>query len=63
MESGARITILSQSYPGEYAGCFLGLLHALEDVLDAPVDLITYNALRKKSLKAHILKERIAIYE
>ena len=48
--------------PNEYSRNFFSLLHALEDELDSPVDLITYNALKKRSLKNNILKERVAIY-
>lgn len=57
------ITELPDLEPSEYSKNFLGLLHALEDELDCPVDLITYSSLKKRSLKKNILKERIAIYE
>ena len=48
--------------PNEYSRNFFSLLHALEDELSSPVDLITYNSLKKRGLKKNILKERILIY-
>lgn len=49
--------------PEEYSRNFFSLLHALEDELSSPIDLITYNSLKKESLKKNILKERVPIYE
>lgn len=56
------IAKLEDSEPDEYSRNFFSLLHALEDELEAPVDLMTYNALKKRSLKENILKERVLIY-
>ena len=56
------ITELRDLTPGEYSKNFFSLLHALEDELGAPVDLITYRSLKKRSLKENILKERIPIW-
>ena len=49
--------------PAEYSKRFFSLLHALEDELKSPVDLMTYNSLNKKSLKRKIESERISLYE
>ena len=32
--------------PAEHAGCYVGLLHALEDLLDTSVDLVEEEAIR-----------------
>lgn len=56
------IAELQDLTPSEYSQNFFSLLHALEDELDSPVDLITYRSLKKRSLKENILKERIPIY-
>ena len=56
------IAELQDLTPDEYSKNFFSLLHALEDELKSPVDLITYNSLKKRSLKENILKERIPIY-
>lgn len=42
---------------------FFGLLHQLEDALGCEVDLLTIEGLRNPYFKAHILSERIPIYE
>lgn len=42
---------------------FFGLLHQLEDSLGCEVDLITTNSLRNPYFKAHVLTERIPVYE
>ena len=42
---------------------FFGLLHQLEDSLGCQVDLLTVNSLRNPYFKAHVLAERIPIYE
>ena len=34
--------------PSEYSKNFFSLLHALEDELESPVDLITYTSLKKE---------------
>jgi predicted nucleotidyltransferase len=52
-----------ESSPAEYARNFFGLLHALEDELHSPVDLISYNAIKKQSLRRTIERERIPLYE
>ncbi len=49
--------------PADYADSFFLLLHSLEDLLQSPVDLLTYNSLEKPHLKEKILKERICLYE
>lgn len=49
--------------PAEYSKHFFGLLHALEDELNSSVDLITYDSIRKQSLKRNIERERIPVYE
>ena len=49
--------------PVEYSRRFFALLHALEDELDSPIDLMTYKSLKKKSLKERIERDRIALYE
>ena len=56
------IAELQDLTPREYSKNFFSLLHALEDELKSPVDLITYNSLKKRSLKENILRERIPIY-
>jgi len=42
---------------------FFGLLHQLEDALGCKVDLLTIASLRNPYFKAHVLTERIPIYE
>ena len=42
---------------------FFGLLHQLEDALGCEVDLLTADSLRNPYFKAHVLTERIPIYE
>lgn len=49
--------------PAEYSKRFFALLHALEDELHSPVDLVTYPSLRKKSLRKKIENDRIPLYE
>ena len=48
---------------GEYAKRYFGLLHSLEDILDAPVDLLTPDSIRKRSLKDRIEQDKICVYE
>lgn len=52
-----------ESSPSEYAGRYFSLLHALEDELQTPVDLINYKSIRKRSLLQIIERERIPVYE
>ena len=47
----------------EPAKRFFGLLHQLEDALGCEVDLLTMGSLRNPYFKAHVLTERIPIYE
>ena len=56
------IAELQDLTPSEYSKNFFSLLHALENELGAPVDLITYRSLKKRSLKENVLKERIPIW-
>ena len=49
--------------PAEYSKRFFGLLHALEDELNSPVDLLTYSSLKKKSLRKKIESDRVSLYE
>ena len=42
---------------------YFGLLHALADLLDGEVDLLTYDALSRDSLKRKIQRERLPVYE
>ena len=42
---------------------FFGLLHQLEDISGCNIDLLTMNSLRNPYFKAHILSERIPLYE
>jgi len=49
--------------PAEYAKQYFGLLHSLEDILDAPVDLLTADSIHRRSLKERIEKEKICVYE
>lgn len=49
--------------PAEYARRYFGLLHSLEDILDAPVDLLTPDSIHKRSLRDKIEKEKICVYE
>jgi predicted nucleotidyltransferase len=49
--------------PSEYAKRYFGLLHSLEDILDAPVDLLTPDSIHKRSLREKIDKEKICVYE
>lgn len=48
--------------PPEYSRNYFGLLHALEDELKAPVDLLTQPAITKKSLQRSIEQEKRPIY-
>lgn len=49
--------------PTEYSKRYFGLLHALEDELNSPIDLLTYNSIRKKSLRKKIAEEKVPLYE
>ncbi len=49
--------------PTEYSKSYFSLLHALEDELDSPIDLLTYNAIRKNSLRKKIAEEKVPLYE
>lgn len=49
--------------PADYSKRYFELLHALEDELEAPIDLLTYGSIRKKSLKKKIAEEKVALYE
>lgn len=49
--------------PAEYARCFFGVLHELEDVLGRPVDLVTWRSIRKTGLRAAIQQHGVRIYE
>lgn len=42
---------------------FFGLLHQLEDALGCEVDLLTVNSLRNPYFRAHVMTERVPIYE
>jgi hypothetical protein len=57
------IVELSEAAPAEYSKRFFGLLHALEDELNSPIDLLTYNSLNRKSLRNSIAKEKVSLYE
>jgi len=57
------IVELQDSPPARYSQDFFALLHALEDEIGEPVDLMTYNSLTKDSLRANVEKDRIVIYE
>jgi uncharacterized protein len=57
------IVEFSDITPTEYSKRFFGLLHALEDELNAPVDLLTYGSLKKISLREKISKEKVPLYE
>ena len=49
--------------PAAYARSYFGLLHALEDDLKHPVDLLTPAAIRRPTLKRRIERDRIRLYE
>lgn len=49
--------------PAEYSMRFFSLLHALEDELQHPVDLMSYRSIKKPSLRRAIERERIPLYE
>lgn len=49
--------------PGEYSKRYFGLLHALEDELDSPIDLLTYSSIRRNSLRKKIAEEKVPLYE
>lgn len=49
--------------PEEYSMRFFRLLHALEDSLGEPVDLLTPQSVQKKSLKSRIEQEKVCVYE
>ena len=53
----------SDAEPAEYSKRFFEILHALEDELDSPVDLLTYSSLKKNSLKRKIEAEKVSLYE
>jgi len=57
------IAELTPGSPADYSRHFFGLLHALEDELHAPVDLMTYKSLKKRSLKQRIHRDRVPVYE
>jgi predicted nucleotidyltransferase len=48
--------------PSEYARCFFGVLHGLEDALGRPVDLLTWQAIRKPGLRSDIQKHGLRLY-
>ncbi|MCC5841205.1 MAG: nucleotidyltransferase domain-containing protein [Opitutales bacterium] len=49
--------------PEEYSQRFFRLLHGLEDSLNAPVDLLTPQSIRKESFRKKIEDEKICVYE
>ncbi len=57
------IADFGEASPAEYSRHYFGLLHALEDELDSPVDLMTYPSLKKYSLRRSIERERVPVYE
>ena len=57
------IVEFSDVAPTEYSKKFFGLLHALEDELNSPIDLLTYNSLKKISLRKKIAEEKVPLYE
>jgi predicted nucleotidyltransferase len=52
------IVEFSDAAPTEYSKRFFGLLHALEDELNTPVDLLTDSSLQKESLR-----KKVSLYE
>ena len=48
--------------PPEYARCFFGVLHGLEDALGRPVDLLTWQSIRKPGLRSAIQKHSVRLY-
>jgi uncharacterized protein len=57
------IVEFSDAAPTEYSKRFFGLLHDLEDELNAPIDLLTYGSLKKNSLRKKIADEKVPLYE
>ncbi|KAF0093082.1 MAG: hypothetical protein E1N59_3157 [Puniceicoccaceae bacterium 5H] len=52
-----------QLAPEEFGRYYFDLLHGLEDMLHAPVDLLTYEGIRKPALRENIERQRVKIYE
>jgi predicted nucleotidyltransferase len=57
------IAILEDDSPEAYAKRFFRVLHGLEDVLDAPVDLLTPDSIKRESLRRRIEEEKVCLYE
>jgi predicted nucleotidyltransferase len=49
--------------PAEHADCYFGLLHALEDLLARPVDLVERGPIRNPYLLAAIEESEVVLYE
>jgi len=47
----------------EYSKRYFRTLHGLEDVLGAPVDLLTPGSVKRDSLKRKIEEEKVLVYE
>lgn len=49
--------------PGQYADAYFGLLYALRELFDRPVDLVVASAVRSPYLLAEIAAGRMVLYE
>jgi len=47
---------------GEHAGCYLGLLEALQQLLERPVDLVMARAITNRYLRLGIERNREVVY-
>ncbi len=48
--------------PSEYARSYFGLLHALEDLFERPIDLVTARSLTNPYLLREIERDRTVLY-
>jgi len=48
--------------PADYARCYFQLLHKLEDVLNAPVDLLTVPSVQKESLRRELARDGVTLH-
>ena len=57
------VAVFEDESPESYAKRFFRVLHGLEDVLDAPVDLLTPGSIKRESLRKQIEEEKVCLYE
>lgn len=57
------VVVFEDESAESYAKRFFRVLHGLEDVLDAPVYLLTPGSIKRESLRMQIEKEKVCLYE